>query len=254
MSTATVHEFTADLIVRRRCMPADGVVALDLAHPGNDELPRWQPGAHVDLILGDGMVRQYSLCGDPRDATTWRVGVLLDPGSRGGSRYVHETLHEGAVVQVRGPRNHFPMVDAGRYRFIAGGIGITPIKAMIDAAQRAGNDWTLLYGGRSRASMAFAAELAEQHPERVTVWPQDERRLLDLEALLKDPEEDTAVYCCGPRRCSPPSSSTAHTGPKASCTSSGFTPKSVTAEQEAAAPRAVRSGLPAVGGHPAGHA
>ena len=105
MPTASVHEFTADLIVRHRGTPADGVVVLDLAHPGNEELPRWQPGAHVDLILPDGMVRQYSLCGDPRDVTTWRVGVLLDTGSRGGSRYVHENLHEGDVVQVRGPRN-----------------------------------------------------------------------------------------------------------------------------------------------------
>jgi ferredoxin-NADP reductase len=99
---------------------------------------------------------------------------------------------------VRGPRNHFPLVDAPRYRFIAGGIGITPIAAMIEAVQQAGNDWTLLYGGRTRASMAFASDLAERYPERVTVWPQDERGLLDLESLLKDPEDDTLVYSCGP--------------------------------------------------------
>jgi ferredoxin-NADP reductase len=196
--SANVHEFTTDLIVRRRSTPAEGVVVLDLAHPENADLPRWEPGAHIDLILEDGLTRQYSLCGDPRDSGIWRVGVLLDPNSRGGSRYVHENLNEGATVRVRGPRNHFPLVDAQRYRFIAGGIGITPIFAMIEAAQRAGNDWTLLYGGRTRASMAFAEELAERYPDRVTVWPQDQRGLLDLESLFKDPEDNTLVFCCGP--------------------------------------------------------
>ena len=84
------------------------------------------------------------------------------------------------------------------YRFIAGGIGITPIMAMLEAVQQAGNNWTLLYGGRTKASMAFADELAQRYPERVTVWPQDERGLLDLESLLKDPEDNTLVYSCGP--------------------------------------------------------
>jgi ferredoxin-NADP reductase len=196
--SANVHEFATDLIVRGRSTPADGVVVLDLAHPENEDLPRWEPGAHIDLVLSDGLTRQYSLCGDPRDSGVWRVGVLLDPNSRGGSQFVHDNLDEGTTVRVRGPRNHFPLVDAPRYRFIAGGIGITPIAAMLEAAQRAGNDWTLLYGGRTRASMAFAEDLAQRYPERVTVWPQDERGLLDLESLFKDPEDDTLVYCCGP--------------------------------------------------------
>ncbi|HTQ20994.1 PDR/VanB family oxidoreductase [Mycobacterium sp.] len=196
--SANVHEFTTDLVVRRRVTPADGVILLDLAHPENENLPRWEPGAHIDLILEDGLTRQYSLCGDPQDSSIWRVGVLLDPNSRGGSRYVHENLNEGATVRVRGPRNHFPLVDAPHYRFIAGGIGITPIFAMLEAVQRAGGDWTLLYGGRTSASMAFAEELATRYPERVTVWPQDERGLLDLESLFKNPEDNTLVYCCGP--------------------------------------------------------
>jgi ferredoxin-NADP reductase len=196
--SANVHEFTTELIVRRRSTPADGVVVLDLADPKDQELPRWEPGAHIDLVLSDDITRQYSLCGDPRDSAVWRVGVLLDPTSRGGSRYVHDNLEKGTKVRVRGPRNHFPLVDAPRYRFIAGGIGITPIFAMIEAVQQAGNEWTLLYGGRTRASMAFAEDLAERYPERVTVWPQDERGLLDLESLLKDPEDTTLVYSCGP--------------------------------------------------------
>jgi ferredoxin-NADP reductase len=197
-TAAKVQEFATELVVKHRASPADGVVVLDLAHPDNDDLPRWEPGAHVDLILEDGLTRQYSLCGDPADSGVWRVGVLLDPNSRGGSKFVHEKLVEGATVRVRGPRNHFPLVDASRYRFIAGGIGITPIAAMLEAAQREGQDWTLLYGGRTKASMAFADELAERYPDRVTIWPQDERGLLDLEALLKETDESTLIYCCGP--------------------------------------------------------
>jgi ferredoxin-NADP reductase len=195
---ANVHEFTTELIVARRSTPAEGVAVLDLAHPEGEELPRWEPGAHIDLILTDNLTRQYSLCGDSGDPSIWRVGVLRDPGSRGGSQYVHDNLAEGVTVRVRGPRNHFPLVDAQKYRFIAGGIGITPIFAMLEEVQRAGSDWTLLYGGRTKASMAFVDELAERYPDRVTVWPQDERGILDLAALLMDPVDGTLVYCCGP--------------------------------------------------------
>jgi ferredoxin-NADP reductase len=193
-----VHEFSANLVVRRRTTAAKGVVTLDLGGPEGGDLPGWEPGAHVDLMLADGLVRQYSLCGDPGEPDVWRVGVLLDPNSRGGSRYVHDNLVDGASVRVRGPRNHFSLVDSPRYLFIAGGIGITPILAMLEAAQRARNEWTLLYCGRTRASMAFAADLAEHYRERVTLWPTDERGHLDLESLLKDPQDDTLVYCCGP--------------------------------------------------------
>jgi ferredoxin-NADP reductase len=197
-ASANVHEFTTELIVRRRATPVDGVAVLDLAHPQGHELPRWEPGAHIDLLLTDKLTRQYSLCGDAEDPSVWRVGVLRDPNSRGGSQYVHDNLHEGTTVQVRGPRNHFALVDAPRYRFIAGGIGITPMYAMLEQVQRTGNDWTLLYGGRTKASMAFADELAQRYPDRVTVWPQDEKGFLDLQALLGQPAEDTLVYCCGP--------------------------------------------------------
>ena len=198
MLSARPEEFTADLSVLRRSTPAEGVVVLELGHPDGAELPAWQPGAHIDLVLADNLVRQYSLCGDPHDRAVWRIGVLLETDSRGGSRFVHDSLTEGSIVRVHGPRNHFPLVEATSYRFIAGGIGITPIMAMVEAADRAGADWTLLYGGRTRASMAFAEQLAQRYPERVTVWPQDENGLLDLPTLLAQPAEGTKVYCCGP--------------------------------------------------------
>lgn len=180
------------LAVARRTEGAEGVVVLELTDPAGADLPAWTPGAHVDLLLTDSLTRQYSLCGDPADRSRYRIGVLREPAGRGGSAHVHDHLHEGDEVQVQGPRNNFELVPAQRYVFVAGGIGITPILPMADAARAAGVPYELHYGGRSRRSMAFLAELEG------TVHPQDEVGLLDLDAILGDLPEGTAVYCCGP--------------------------------------------------------
>jgi ferredoxin-NADP reductase len=194
----TQDEVDLTLRVDARTTGAEGVVVLDLCDPAGADLPTWAPGAHVDLRLPDGLTRQYSLCGDPADRSRWRIAVLREPESRGGSAHVHDALVEGAVVEVRGPRNHFPLVPAPRYVFVAGGIGITPILPMIDAADAAGAEWELHYGGRSRRSMAFLQSLEEATGQRVTLHPQDEVGLIDLESLLGTPRPGTLVYCCGP--------------------------------------------------------
>jgi len=192
-----VEELETDLVVSQRDVLAEGVVALSLDDPTGRPLPGWTPGAHIDLMLSESLVRQYSLCGSPADMHTWRIGVLRDPQSRGGSDFVHDKLVMGSAVRVRGPRNHFPLVSAPRYQFIAGGIGITPMLPMIEAAEAAGAQWHLAYGGRRRASMAFVENLAS-HSERVTIWPQDEQGLLDLQDILGPARDGTLVYCCGP--------------------------------------------------------
>jgi ferredoxin-NADP reductase len=189
--------YEAELVVDRRDLAADGVLALSLRHPLGEELPAWEPGAHIDVLLGPELERQYSLCGDPADRHTWRIAVLREPDGRGGSAHVHEQLTAGDKVRVRGPRNHFALAAAPRYRFIAGGIGITPILPMLAAAEAAGAEWTLLYGGRTRDSMAFTEELA-RYGDKVRIAPQDETGLLDLDTALADPAPDTLVYCCGP--------------------------------------------------------
>ncbi|MFZ3572646.1 PDR/VanB family oxidoreductase [Streptomyces sp. BH097] len=180
---------------------AEGVVSLTLAHPDGARLPDWTPGAHIDLVLPDGTVRQYSLCGDRWDPGRYRVAVLREPDGRGGSAYVHERLKVGDRVGIGGPRNNFPLAplaDSGAYLFIAGGIGITPLLPMIHQAELLGVDWQLLYGGRTRSSMAFREELTAAYGGRVHVVPQDERGLLDLDAWLGAPRAGTKVYCCGP--------------------------------------------------------
>ncbi|MGW7263940.1 PDR/VanB family oxidoreductase [Streptomyces sp. NPDC054842] len=189
--------YETELVVARRESAADGVLALTLRRADGGELPAWQPGAHIDVVLGPGLERQYSLCGDPADRHGWRIAVLREQDGRGGSDHVHTRLGEGDRVRVRGPRNHFALEPAPRYRFVAGGIGITPILPMLAAAGTAGAEWTLLYGGRTRASMAFTGELA-RYGDRVRIAPQDESGLLDLTAELAGPPDGTLVYCCGP--------------------------------------------------------
>ncbi len=192
------REVELDLRVCRRETAAEGVVALGLADPDGADLPEWTPGAHIDLVMGDGLTRQYSLCGSTSNRSAWEIGVLLDPDSRGGSRFVHDELQEGATIRVRGPRNAFGLVHAPRYQFIAGGIGITPMLPMIEAAEARDADWHLLYGGRERASMAFLDRL-ERYGDRVAVSPRSEREgRLELDSVLATSAPETLVYCCGP--------------------------------------------------------
>ncbi|WP_255252699.1 PDR/VanB family oxidoreductase [Curtobacterium sp. 'Ferrero'] len=184
--------------VARRAAVARDVVVLDLAPTGGTPLPTWEPGAHIDVEVAPGTERQYSLV-----ATTpvghWRVAVLREPDGRGGSVAVHERVDVGDELVVGGPRNHFGFDPARPAVFVAGGIGITPIAAMIEAAEAARTPWELHYAGRSRADMAFAADLAAAYPERVSILAADEGGRLDVAALLAAPR-DAVVYCCGPTR------------------------------------------------------
>lgn len=174
------------------------VVVLDLVRPDGAALPEWAPGAHVDLVLESGKVRQYSLCGDPADLARYRVAVLREAAGRGGSEEIHLTAKAGTEVGVRGPRNHFRLVDAPRYLFLAGGIGITPILPMIRQVSLSGRPWRLVYGGRSRSSMALLAEVAACRGGDVVLHPQDEAGLPDIEALVAKLEQDAVIYGCGP--------------------------------------------------------
>ncbi|MBD0863840.1 oxidoreductase [Gordonia sp. zg691] len=183
------------VIVTDICEQGIDVVSLTLGTDDGTALPDWSPGAHVDVDLGDDLVRQYSLCGTP-GAPTWRVAVLRERESRGGSERAHR-LTPGDHVRVRGPRNHFRLDDAQEYLFIAGGIGVTPILPMIGHAEESGIAWTLHYGGRTRDSMAFLDELGT-YGGKVHLYPQDSVGLLDLPRILGEPRARVGVYCCGP--------------------------------------------------------
>ncbi len=192
MTAASV--FKAEIAAKETI--AEGVCLLTLRPL--EEAPSWTPGAHLDLLLAPGLVRQYSLCGDPADSEYLRVAVLEQHDGRGGSLHVHRRLEAGGILELDGPRNNFPLVDAPGYLFVAGGIGITPLLPMIREVERRGLPWRLLYGGRSLASMAFAAELTALGGDRVALRPQDVHGLLDLPSALASAADGTAVYACGP--------------------------------------------------------
>jgi ferredoxin-NADP reductase len=177
---------------------AEGVLSLELRAVDGASLPEWSPGAHIEIELAEGIVRHYSLCGDPNDDQRWRIAVLREPASRGGSKLIHENIRPGHVVSARGPRNNFTLVDSDRYLFIAGGIGITPILPMVQEVAKRGKPWSLVYGGRKLESMAFVDELGEISGGDLHVMPEDEYGLLDLDRFIGAPRAHTAVYCCGP--------------------------------------------------------
>jgi ferredoxin-NADP reductase len=196
---------TIELAVARRALVAHDadVVALTLCAPRGGVLPPWRPGAHIDIQLPSGRVRQYSLTGSPDARGSYRIAVRRILGGGGGSIEVHQALQVGARVRTNGPRNAFPLTLPGygspmrRLRFVAGVIGITPILPMVKLADRLGVDWSLVYAGRSADSMPFLDELA-RFSDRVEVRTDDRCGVPSADALLGDCPDGTAVYACGP--------------------------------------------------------
>lgn len=187
-----------EMEIKAKTPITDTITQLTLGRADGRDLPEWSPGSHIDLVLGPDMVRQYSLCGEPRELRSWQVCVLYQPDGRGGSTRVHHELREGESITVRGPRNNFQLAQAPQYLFIAGGIGITPLLSMITSVNRSGAEWSLVYGGRSAPNMAFADDLKRAHRDRVTLVPQDTHGLIDLARVLAGVSPATAVYVCGP--------------------------------------------------------
>ncbi|MBA2951212.1 PDR/VanB family oxidoreductase [Streptomyces himalayensis] len=187
-----------DAVVVARYDTTPRIAVFDLARADGGELWEYEAGAHIDVQVGeDGLVRQYSLCGPPGIRKQYRLAVLNEPESRGGSRAMH-TLTEGDTLRIAAPRNRFGLTPARRHLLLAGGIGITPLLSMAQTLDATGGDYHLHYCARSRTDAAFVADL-ENHP-RVTLHFDDQapEQRLDLARDLGEPDPDTAVYVCGP--------------------------------------------------------
>ena len=177
---------------------ADGqVTELTLVAASGENLPSWSAGSHIDLVLPSGLIRQYSLCGEPGNAG-YTVAVLREASSRGGSVEVHDRIRLGDSLMIRGPRNHFSLRAAEHYIFIAGGIGITPLLAMAREVSRDGHSWELHYGGRTRSAMAYVEVLDQLPGGTVKIYPQDDVGLLPVSRILDSAPPNSAVYTCGP--------------------------------------------------------
>lgn len=188
-----------ELVVSRITQEALDIVGLELRAPGGARLPAFTPGAHIDLHLADGLRRQYSLTNDSREDDRYCLGVGLAAPSRGGSRHVHERLKKGDVVQISPPRSLFGIEPAAaEHLFIAGGIGITPILAMIRWCEANHRPWRLLYAVRSRARAAYLWDLAPHHG-RVHLHLDEEQdgQPPDIAAWIAG-GAGRHIYCCGP--------------------------------------------------------
>ena len=190
---------TIDVRVAAKVCEAEGICSYELVRVDGAPLPPFEAGAHIDVHLGDGLVRQYSLCNAPHETRRYLIGVLRDPGSRGGSAAMHDAVHAGSVLTIGVPRNHFPLVDAPRTLLLAGGIGVTPMLAMAEALAAKGAAFEMHYCARSPERAAFRERIAaSSFAEQVHFhYDSDAAQRLDLPALLAAPA-DTHLYVCGP--------------------------------------------------------
>ena len=161
-------------------------------------LPVYEPGAHIDLHLPTGVLRNYSLTVAAPEPSVYTVGIKRDPASRGGSRFIHDELRVGTTLKIGGPRNNFRLrEDAASTVLIAGGIGITPIWCMVQKLNTLGHEWHLHYACRSREDMAFRQEL-ERMPQAALHFDDESGGFLDVAAIVAAAPTDAHLYCCGP--------------------------------------------------------
>jgi ferredoxin-NADP reductase len=162
-------------------------------------LPPYHPGAHIDLHLPNGLVRQYSLTIAEPDGSRYVVGIKRDPASRGGSRYIHDELRVGKTIKISAPRNNFPLKeDAPHVVLFAGGIGITPIWCMVQRLSHLQRPFTLHYACRSRADTAFLDALEKMPQANFHFDDESAGKFLDIGALVAQAPKDAHLYCCGP--------------------------------------------------------
>jgi vanillate O-demethylase ferredoxin subunit len=183
---------------------ARDICTFELADPSGRALPAFSAGAHIDVHVNADIVRQYSLCNDPRESHRYLIGVLRVPESRGGSRSLHEEIEEGDLIDIGEPRNHFPLThSARRTLLLAAGIGITPILCMAERLANIGSDFRLHYWARSRERAAFVERIERssfmsQVAFHFSDGPSERRG--DIRALLANPDPGTHLYVCGPVR------------------------------------------------------
>jgi ferredoxin-NADP reductase len=190
--------------VKRISFEAETIHSYELVAPEGGDLPAFTAGCHIDLHLPNGMIRSYSLVNDQCERNRYVVAVNKDAASRGGSRFVHETVRPGDILTISQPRNNFALQESAAHSvLIAGGIGITPLLAMIRRLETLGRSWELFYAARTRPATAFLDELNALRPNgpaniHLNFDQESPGRLLDLAAIVKDAPKDAHLYCCGP--------------------------------------------------------
>jgi reductive dehalogenase len=166
------------------------------------ELPAWEAGAHLDVVVAPEFLRQYSMSGDPADRSVYQIGVLREDQGRGGSKLLHRIFTEGRKVFISRPINHFPLDETAEKSFLmGGGIGITPLIAMGHRLHAIGRDFVMHYSVKSRAAAGYLDDLAAfPWADRVHLHVSDEGTRADLDAILSGWQQGWHLYTCGPDR------------------------------------------------------
>lgn len=187
--------------VRTKNMEAEGVCSFELVADKGGLLPEFSAGSHIDVYIAPGLTRQYSLCNAPSERDRYRIAVLLEPQSRGGSSAMHTKLRVGDILRISYPKNHFELASANHSLLFAGGIGVTPILSMAHTLHSIGKKFDMYYCGRSTDRMAFLSEISDSpFGNEVQIHTDDGPSELKFEAdrLLKNPSVETHLYVCGP--------------------------------------------------------
>lgn len=190
-----------EVLVVSRNNEAQDICSYELTSVDNSPLPGFSAGAHIDVHLPDGLVRQYSLCNHPEERHRYLIGVLKDPTSRGGSESLHAQIQVGSRLRISEPRNLFPLVhEATRSLLFAGGIGITPILCMAERLAHSGANFELHYCARSSERAAFVRRLKDSpFAERVFLhFDEQPKTALEAAKVLATPEDNVHLYVCGP--------------------------------------------------------
>lgn len=192
---------TLQVKVVRKTREAQDICGFELASLDGRPLPAFSAGSHIDVHVPGGLTRQYSLCNPSGEQHRYRIAVLRDAASRGGSVAMHDALNEGDTLEISEPRNHFPLHAAPRTLLFAGGIGVTPLLCMAERLAEIGADFALHYSTRSPERTAFREHIAAApYAPRVQFHFDDgaPQQKLDLEALIATPDTGTQLYVCGP--------------------------------------------------------
>jgi vanillate O-demethylase ferredoxin subunit len=190
-----------DAVIQSRTEQGSGIAVLELVAKDGKPLPEFTAGAHIDVHVGNGLIRQYSLCNDPASNDAYRIGVLNDPNSRGGSVKIHTDFAAKQTVSISAPRNHFPLNENATKTILAGGgIGITPMMAMAYRLLREGKDFELHYCTRTKGAGAFEQELVAEFGDRVVFHydDQDKSQLFAPQTTFSPVDPGTHIYVCGP--------------------------------------------------------
>jgi ferredoxin-NADP reductase len=190
------------LLVRQIRYEASGINSYELVDPAGDNLPAFDAGAHIDVHLANGVIRQYSLSNSPRERHRYVIAVLRDDKGRGGSKALHDSLRVQDIATVSYPRNNFSLAaQARKVILLAGGIGVTPIKAMAHALDDAGIAFEFHYCARNASCVAFGDALAGPWQHGSTQFHFDHGNPaegLDIAGLLRERGEGAHLYYCGP--------------------------------------------------------